>query len=161
MGFSAGGHLAATATTLFDRGPMPAGSGGEADAVDARSARPDFSVLVYPVILTQGPHAHRGSVRNLLGPEPDPELLAMLSPADQVTKETPPVFLVHSTDDRGVPPENSIAFYSALRAQGVDAKLHVWRRGGHGYGLGRGDLPARGWPDDCITWMADRGWLPR
>jgi len=148
MGFSAGGHLASTVTTLFDRDFGKAG-----DEVDALSSRPDFSVLCYPVISMTQPFTHGGSKKNLLGKDPDEKLVRLMSTELQVTKDTPPTFLLHANDDRGVLPENSFAFYSALRKADVEAELHIYKKGGHGFGLGQGKGPVETWPDVCRRWI--------
>ena len=154
IGFSAGGHLASTAGTLFE---APEGRTG-AD-LDRVSARPDFLVLVYPVIVMDGPYAHQGSVSNLLGPSPPAELVARLSTTTQVTQQTPPTFLVHGGTDESVPPENSVLFYQALRRAGVPAELHLYESGPHGFGLEPNHGPASDWPKRCAEWMAARGLL--
>jgi acetyl esterase/lipase len=152
IGFSAGGHLASTAGTLFD---APEGrTGAELDRV---SARPDFLVLIYPVITMDGPYAHQGSVASLLGASPPADLTARLSTETQVTKDTPPTFLVHGGTDTSVPPENSILFYQALRRAGVPAELHLYEQGPHGIGLAPGHGPISEWPTRCEAWMAARG----
>jgi acetyl esterase/lipase len=155
LGFSAGGHLAATAATRFD-----AGRAGDADPVERASSRPDFVVLGYPVISLAAPFAHRGSAENLLGPSPDPRLAAQLSAEQAVTRETPPAFLVHTDADTGVPPENSLAFYQALRRAGVPAELHVFERGPHGLGMGGQQPGYAEWPRLLAIWMRGRGLLP-
>jgi len=155
LGFSAGGHLASTAGTHFDGGDPAAG-----DPVERRSSRPDFLVLVYPVISMTEPWLHRGSRDSLLGEPPDPAAALALSSEKQVTPRTPPAFLVHSTDDVGVPVENSLAFYAALRRASVPAELHVFQKGGHGYGLGRSEDGTDAWPGLCEAWLRGRGWLP-
>ena len=154
MGFSAGGHLASTAGTLYD---FPAYE--PTDEADKISCRPDFMILVYPVIASGKPHSHVGSFRNLLGAEPDPELLAKMSTETQVTDKTPPTFLVHGTDDTGVPVENSIEFFMALRRHGVPAELHCYKEGPHGFGLGVWGGPVAGWPLLCKEWMDVSGFL--
>ncbi|MEI6106506.1 MAG: alpha/beta hydrolase [Opitutae bacterium] len=154
FGSSAGGHLAATAATLYDH---PAGRTGA--ALDAVSARPDFIVLQYPVIFMAGPFAHHGSPEALLGKHPAPDLVALLSPDRQVTKSTPPAFLVATAEDTSVPLENSIAFYTALRSAGVPAELHLYEKGAHGFGL-RPDLgPTSAWPQRAEEWMRSHSWL--
>ncbi len=155
MGFSAGGHLAASAATLFD---APEGRTGA--ALDAVSARPDFAALIYPVITFKGSVAHAGSRRNLIGEKPDAALVEHLSPELQVTKQTPPAFLVHTAEDKGVPLENSLLFYQAVRAAGGWAELHLYEKGPHGFGLGQGLGPASDWPDRLETWMRAHGWIP-
>ena len=152
LGFSAGGHLASTTGTRFD-----AGRPDHADPVEHASSRPDFLILGYPVISFTTDYTHQGSRRNLLGEDPDPELVRSLSSELQVTPETPPTFLVHTTEDAGVPPENSILFYRALREAGVPAELHIYERGRHGLGLGPPDLAFSSWPDRCIAWLKARG----
>ena len=156
MGFSAGGHLASSAGTLFD---SPEGrTGAELDRV---SARPDFLVLVYPVITMSGPSAHAGSRNSLLGSDPPQALVDRLSTNLQVTKDTPPTFLVHGGTDQSVPPENSLLFYAALRKAGVPAELHVYQEGAHGVGLEPNHGPISDWPKRCAEWLAVRGLLTR
>ena len=148
FGASAGGHLAATAATLFD---SPEGKTGH--ALDGVSGRPDFVALLYPVITMEPPNGHQGSRQNLLGATPAPDLIARLSADKMVTRETPPAFLIHTNEDRSVPVENSILFYQALRRAGVPAELHLYDRGPHGFG-GRKDLgTTSGWTDRLIEWM--------
>jgi acetyl esterase/lipase len=154
LGFSAGGHLAATAGTRFDDGRA-----GAEDPVERASSRPDFLVLVYPVISFTEPWTHQGSRRNLLGDGAGPDLAAALSAEKQVTARTPPAFLVHTSGDRGVPAENSVAFYLALRAAGVPAEMHVYERGEHGFGLARRDPVLSKWPDRLREWLEVRGVL--
>lgn len=154
LGFSAGGHLAATAATLFDAPEGRTGAG-----VDAVSARPDFAVLIYPVITMKGPFAHAGSRRNLLGENAPPDRIDRLSPELQVTKNTPPVFLVHTGEDKGVPLENSLQLFQAIRAAGGSAELHLFEKGPHGFGLGSGLGPAAAWPAAVETWMRAHGWI--
>jgi acetyl esterase/lipase len=154
MGSSAGGHLAASAATLYDAADGRAGA-----SIDATSARPDFAVLLYPVIAMNGPHVHAGSRRSLLGENPSDALVSRLSVEKQVTKATPPVFLVHTGDDATVPVENSLIFYQALHDAGVEAELHVYEKGGHGFGAAPGLGPTSGWPQRLREWMLSRGWL--
>lgn len=154
MGFSAGGHLASTAATRFDDG-APADS----DAIERVSCRPNFAILCYPVISMTEPFGHTGSRRNLLGPNPDPELAASLSSERQVTAATPPTFLFHTAEDAGVPVENSLAFYQALRRAKVPAELHVYQDGPHGVGLAPGDPALFGWKDRLADWMKASGFL--
>ncbi len=153
MGFSAGGHLASTAGTHFD-----AGNPGAADPIDRVSSRPDFLVLCYPVI-SFGQYAHQGSKNALLGPNPDPKLVENLSNELQVTPQTPPTFLFHTTADTTVPVENSVLFYLALRKAGVPAEMHIYERGGHGAGLGQTDEALSSWPARLADWMRIRGLL--
>ncbi|UCF38638.1 MAG: prolyl oligopeptidase family serine peptidase, partial [Acidobacteriota bacterium] len=123
------------------------------------STRPDFMVLVYPVISFMDENTHRGSRRNLLGEEPDPVLVELLSNEKQVTAQTPPTFLIHADDDRGVKPENSILFYLALKEAGVPAELHIYKEGGHGFGLAPDDAILSNWPDRLKDWMEENRWL--
>jgi acetyl esterase/lipase len=153
-GFSAGGHLASTAGTHFD-----AGDAGAADAVDRVSCRPDFMILAYPVIMLNSAYTHLGSQRNLLGNEPDPALLEFLSSEKQVTAKTPPTFLFHTTEDSGVPVENSVQFYLALRKAGVPAEMHLYERGHHGVGLASGDPVLATWAGRLADWLKVRGIL--
>ena len=156
LGASAGGHLAACAATLYDD---PAGRTGA--ALDAVSGRPDFLILLYPVITLQdAPFVHTGSRRYLLGANPSPELLAHLSPDLQVTAKTPPTFLVHAGDDKSVPVENSVHFYLALRRAGVPAELIIFPTGGHGFGMRQDVGEATTWPERCEQWLHAGGWLP-
>lgn len=146
MGFSAGGHLASTAATHFD-----AGNSNAADPIDRQSCRPDFAVLAYPVITMTGRYGHTGSRKNLLGQHPDPKLAEYLSNENQVTRETPPTFLFHTSADTVVPVENSVQFYLALQKAGVPAEMHIYEQGRHGIGLGTRD-PKLAW--DLGTWPA-------
>jgi len=150
MGFSAGGHLASTAGTHFDAGDPKA-----ADPVDRAGCRPDFMVLVYPVI-SMDLKTHRGSRTNLLGPNPSQELIDLLSNEKQVTEKTPPTFLVHSKTDTLVPVENSAMFHEALKAHKVPAEFLELPTGAHGLGCGKGELWAA-WQEKCLQWLAARG----
>ena len=155
LGFSAGGHLASTAATHFDAGNPRAD-----DPIDRQSSRPDAAILVYPVIDMGGRPAHAGSRANLLGPNPDPALVANLSNHTQVTRETPPTFLVHSFEDKAVPVENSLRFALALEANGVPFAMQVYEHGPHGYGMGKPEYPeTMAWPDQCAAWLKSRGFL--
>lgn len=154
MGFSAGGHLAASAGTLFD---APEGRTGA--ALDNVSARPDFLILVYPVILFRGPYAHAGSRQALLGATPAPDLVDALSLDSRVTKDTPPTFLAHGGTDTSVPAENSASFFLALRRAGVPAEIHVYQEGAHGVGLEPTHGLISSWPQRCVEWLASRGLL--
>jgi acetyl esterase/lipase len=156
LGFSAGGHLASTAGTHFDAGDKDA-----ADPIDRLGNRPDFMVLLYPVITLMGPFAHNGSRDNLLGKNADGQSIDSLSNEKQVTKDTPPTFLVHTTEDTGVPPENSVLFYMALTKNKVPAEMHIYEKGRHGLGLGPAHLPFSSWSDRCVAWMRGRGLLTR
>ena len=154
-GFSAGGHLASSAATHFD-----SGKGNEGDPVERVSSRPDFAILTYPVItFTDETYVHKGSRKNLLGDNPDPALMRLLSSELQVTPQTPPTFLVHSNADTGVPPENSVLFYLALRKAGVPAEMHIYEKGPHGFGLGSLDAVLSSWPARLADWLRVRGVL--
>ncbi|MHC4645642.1 MAG: alpha/beta hydrolase [Planctomycetota bacterium] len=154
LGFSAGGHLASTAGTHFDAGRPDAN-----DPVDRVSCRPDFMILIYPVISFTEPFAHKGSRRNLLGDDPDARLFEYLSNEKQVTGQTPPTFLVHTTDDKSVPVENSISFYFALKKNKVPVEMHIYQRGRHGFGLGIPGNTTSDWPRQCAQWMRQMGLL--
>lgn len=153
MGFSAGGHLAATAGTHFD-----AGNPNAEDPIDRQGSRPDFLVLGYPVIsFTE--YTHQGSKRALLGDNPDPKLVENLSNELQVTAQTPPTFLFHTSNDNTVPVENSVLFYLALRKAGVPAEMHLYENGPHGVGLAPTDEALSTWPARLADWMRGRGLL--
>lgn len=156
MGFSAGGHLASTAATKFDSGNKDA-----PDAVDRVSCRPDFAILCYPVITMTDPFTHKGSRNNLLGKEPDEKLVKLMSNETQVTANTPPTFLFHTTEDVAVPPENSIMFYTALRQAKVPCELHIYEKGRHGVGLAQRDPVLATWPARCSDWLRTHGFLER
>jgi acetyl esterase/lipase len=156
LGFSAGGHLASTVGTHFDRGKADAD-----DPIDRASCRPDFMVLVYPVISFTEWYAHAGSRKNLLGLDPDPKLVESFSNETRVTPETPPTFLVHTSGDTGVPAENSVCFYLALRKAKVPAEMHIFAKGEHGFGLGKKGEAVAVWPSLCAEWMRGRGLLDR
>jgi acetyl esterase/lipase len=156
LGFSAGGHLTSSAGTHFDTGKPDA-----ANTIERTSCRPDFMVLVYPVISFTTPYTHQGSKRNLLGENPDGELVESFSNEKQVTATTPPTFLVHTNEDTGVPPENSVLFYLGLRKAGVPCEMHIYEKGRHGLGLGGNDPAFSTWPPHCITWLRGRGFLPK
>ncbi len=156
LGFSAGGHLASTAATHFD-----AGKAAAADAIDRVSCRPDFLVAIYPVITLVGEYAHGGSRNNLLGKDADPKLVELLCNDKQVTKETPPTFLAHTSEDAGVPPQNSILFYLACHQNKVPAELHIYEKGQHGLGLGNRNVAFSDWPVRCEAWLRTRGVLPK
>jgi acetyl esterase/lipase len=154
MGFSAGGHLASTAATHFD-----AGLANATDPIDRASSRPDFAVLVYPVISMLAPLTHPLSKENLLGTHPDSALVRSLSNDLMVTAQTPPTFLFHTTADSLVPVENSVNYYLALRKAGVPAELHVFQNGPHGVALGEGDPVLGVWPKLLGNWLRVNGWV--
>jgi acetyl esterase/lipase len=153
MGFSAGGHLAASLTTRFDAKVHDA-----VDAADALSARPDLSALIYPVIsMADGP-VHAGSRRQLLGPAPSPEQIALYSPDQGVTAQVPPVFLLHAADDKTVPVVNSLMMFTALKAKAVPTEMHIFEEGGHGFGLrGVAGKPVAAWPGLFETFAKRHG----
>jgi acetyl esterase/lipase len=161
-GFSAGGHLASTAATHFDAGKADA-----TDPVEKVRSRPDFAILAYPVISFDPKVGHMGSARNLIGDKPDPKLVEYYSNDKQVTKETPPTFLFHTDEDKGVLPMNSILFYAALKQAGVPAELHIFAKGRHGIGLGSdakwtgGEASVAAWPERLESWLKGRGLLEK
>ncbi len=148
MGFSAGGHLASTLSTQFDGGDLSA-----SDPVERVSCRPDFSVLIYPVISFTEDFTHTGSRKALLGEAPPGDLVSRFSSELQVTASTPPAILIHSGDDRSVPVENSLAYYKALRRHGIESELHIYPYGGHGYSLAIGEGHLSTWPGRVIQWI--------
>ena len=152
MGFSAGGHLAMTASTIFDGGAADA-----ADPIDRAGSRPDFAVLGYPVISMTAAWTHQGSKRNLLGDPPDADLAAKLSGEKAVTKETPPTFIFQTNQDTAVPAENAVHYYLALRQNGVAAEMHVFERGPHGVGLANNDPALSMWSTLLANWLRGRG----
>jgi acetyl esterase/lipase len=156
LGFSAGGHLASSAGTHFqNRYNEPK------DSIDRVSCRPDFMILIYPVISFTEWCTHKGSRRNLLGNNPEKELVVNLSNEKQVTPQTPPTFLVHTSEDKGVPSENSVLFYLALRKAKVPAEMHIYENGKHGVGLGQNHGAVSSWPLRCQEWMRGRGLLKK
>jgi len=154
-GFSAGGHLAATVSTHADNGDLAA-----PDPIDKFPSRADFAILAYPVI-SFGPFAHQGSLRNLLGPEPDPALIEELSNEKHVTQQTPPTFLFATSDDPVVPVENSVLYYQALRKVNVPVEMHLYEHGAHGVGLAFDDPILSTWPRFLAEWMRSHGWLSK
>jgi len=151
LGFSAGGHLASTIGTHFDSGQANA-----SDPIDRASSRPDLMVLIYPVI-TMGQFTHSGSRNQLIGTNPSADMVKLLSNEEQVTKETPPTFLVHTANDAAVPVENSLHFVEALRKAGAPFELHIYERGPHGFGLGVDDPILSTWPARCADWLHLQG----
>jgi len=156
MGFSAGGHLASTASTHFDGGDAQASL-----AVDRFSSRPDFSILMYPVVSMDTTIAHMGSRRNLIGTNPSAEMEEYYSNEKQITAETPPALLIHADNDRSVIPENSVAYYLGLRKHGVPAALHIFESGGHGFSFAEGRGDVEGWPSVAKDWLRGRGFLKK
>ncbi|MDF9799656.1 acetyl esterase/lipase [Catalinimonas alkaloidigena] len=154
LGFSAGGHMASTLGTHFD-----AGMEGASDPVDQESSRPDFMVLLYPVISFTEDYQHSGSRVSLLGEDADPATVRLLSNELQVTDDTPPAFLVHTTEDQSVPPENSIYFYLELKKRNIPVEMHIFEKGRHGLGMGAPGTAFSSWPGLCEEWMLERGYL--
>ena len=148
MGFSAGGHLASTVSTQYDHEVDRA-----KDAIDALSARPDFSILVYPVISFRDAAVHSGSRKNLIGDNASQELQDRFSGELNVDENTPPTFLVHAQDDKGVPIENSLLYYNALNKHGIPASLHIYPKGGHGFGFGMGKGAVENWRSVLLDWI--------
>lgn len=153
MGFSAGGHLASTVTTHFDRKDIPLGTD---DAISKLSAKPDFAVLIYPVISFHSDIGHGGSRKNLIGSSPSKELVDRYSNELNVTKATPPTFLLSTSDD-GVKSENSVRFYLACKKNRVPVEMHIFEKGGHGYSMKLKGKPVSVWPELMKRWMGQRG----
>jgi acetyl esterase/lipase len=156
MGFSAGGHLASTAATHFDNGDKNA-----EDPIERISSRPDFLILVYPVVTMKEEFTHRGSRRSLLGDNPKYELVRNYSNELQVTSDTPPTFFVLSDDDKSVVAENSIKFYLALRKHNIPSEIHIFKRGGHGFGFGQEGMPVSNWRKLCELWLEEQELISR
>lgn len=154
MGFSAGGHLASTLSTHFDYGDSTA-----TNPVEQLSCRPDFSVLMYPVVTMDSTFAHMGSRRNLIGATPDAAAIEHFSNEKQITAETPPAILIHADDDKAVLPENSVEYYLGLRKHNILASLHIFQGGGHGFSMAEGMGNTENWPLLVKGWMEERGLL--
>lgn len=137
MGFSAGGHLASTLGTHFDE-----------------KSRPDFMILIYPVISFSESFTHMGSRKNLIGKNPTQELISFYSNELQIKENTPPTFIVHASDDQSVPVENSLAFYRGLVEKEISAEMHIYPYGGHGFGLASGRGYLNSWPERMIDWLS-------
>lgn len=152
LGFSAGGHLASTAGTHFEKGKDDA-----VNSLEHIDSRPDFMVLIYPVITMKLDYTHRGSRMHLLGENPGEELVKNLSNETRVTENTPPTFLVHGSNDTAVPVQNSLQFYEALLKHNVPAEMHLFEDGPHGFGLAPGDGELSQWTNLCEQWMRSRG----
>ena len=153
VGFSAGGHLASTIGTHFDSGKPQA-----TDSLSRISSRPDFMVLIYPVVSMKKGITHVGSRNNLLGMNPPLELIRHLSNETQVSPQTPITFLVHSSDDRTVPVENSLLLYKALKKMGISTEMHIFEKGDHGYGLG--NAQESDWTSLCESWLRRHRIIP-
>jgi acetyl esterase/lipase len=152
-GFSAGGHLTASAGTHFD-----AGDAASSDAIEQQSSRPDFLILAYPVITLEAPYVHKGSRLYLLGQTPEQSDVDALSAELHVTAQTPPTFLFSTTDDRTVPVMNSVMFYEGLVKAGVPAEMHIFQHGGHGSGLAPTNPQLSPWTEMLIKGMRERGY---
>ncbi len=153
MGSSAGGHLASTLGTHFDYGNK-----ASSDSIEQLSCRPDFMILLYPVISFTAPCTHKGSRDALLGEKPSRELLEYYSNELQVKSDTPPTFIVHADDDKGVPVENTLLMYAALRKNNIPAELHIISEGGHGFGLGTSNDHLSSWENNLKLWLK---WLDK
>lgn len=151
LGFSAGGHLASTLSSHYNEKVYETG--------DLTSARPDFSLLIYPVISMDSSITHWGSRVNLLGNSPTPEMLKHFSNELQVNGDTPPAFMVHSLDDDAVPVQNSIRYALAMQKHKIPCELHIYQQGGHGYGLAPWGGTQSAWPETCRKWMEVNGFL--
>lgn len=150
MGFSAGGHLASTASTHFQNPVI--------ENPNAISVRPDFSILIYPVVSFSENVGHTGSRDQIIGKNPSQEKVEFYSNELQVKETTPPAFLIHASDDNGVLPENSIRYYQALLRNKVAAELHLYQKGGHGFGMNN-PTTKDAWMDRCLNWMRSNKWL--
>ncbi|MDN3673167.1 alpha/beta hydrolase [Flavobacterium branchiarum] len=150
IGFSAGGHLASSLSTHYNDVTYKTDF--------TISARPSFSILIYPVISMIKEVTHKGSMTNLLGINPSKEVIDKFSNEESVTANTPPAFIVHATDDIAVPSENSIKYYLALKKNNVPAELHLYEKGGHGFGLGVNGT-SQFWTKDCVEWLKQNGYL--
>ncbi|HJV78197.1 MAG TPA: alpha/beta hydrolase [Paludibacter sp.] len=153
IGFSAGGHLASTISTHYNEKVY--------QSSDTTSARPDFSLLIYPVISMDSTITHMGSRQSLLGNNPAPELVKHFSNELQVTGKTPPAFMVHSIDDGAVPVQNSIRYAMAMREHAVPCELHIYEHGGHGYSLAPWGGTHSAWPEACRKWLEVNGFLAK
>ncbi len=145
MGFSAGGHLASTLSTHYNEKLYT--------SVNAISARPDFSILIYPVISMEPSITHMGSRTNLLGKAPTEDKIRHFSNDQMVNKNTPPAFLVHAADDEAVPAQNSINYFLALKQHSIPVEVHIYEKGGHGFGMKKSDSTTSYWPEDCEHWL--------
>ncbi len=149
IGFSAGGHLASTISTQFDRDVYK--------TKDTTSARPDFSILCYPVISMKEGVTHRGSRENLIGKSPSEEMINQYSNALQITPNTPITFMVHSANDGAVPIQNSLEYFNALQKNKVESEIHIFEKGGHGYGMREVEGTHGQWPVLMLEWLKMHG----
>lgn len=155
LGFSAGGHLASTMATHFDSGNPNA-----TEEIEKVSSRPDLQILIYPVI-TMGEFTHKGSKLNLLGENPSEELIKKYSNELQITKDTPPAFIVQGVDDKTVPMENSLLYVQSLRKNNVPFEFHLYEHGPHGFGLGGNDPILSTWKDRLAAWLVLRNFVKK
>lgn len=149
IGFSAGGHLASTISTHYSEKVY--------EMKDTISARPDFSLLIYPVISFDTSITHAGSRKNLIGRNPSEDAVSHFSNELQITEKTPPAFLVHSADDKVVPVNNSIVYFEGLQKNNIPSELHIYQKGGHGYGLSINRGTQSSWPELCLHWLKESG----
>ena len=147
IGFSAGGHLASTISTHY--------SDKVYEVSDTTSTRPDFSLLIYPVISFDAAITHGGTRKNLIGENPSEYAIKRFSNELQITTETPPAFIVHSADDKAVSVKNSIVYFEGLQKNNIPAELHIFQKGGHGYGLSVDSGTQSAWPDLCLRWLKE------
>jgi len=147
IGFSAGGHLASTLSTHYAEKVY--------DPADTTSARPDFSLLIYPVISFDASFTHSGSRKNLIGEKPSEEAIMHFSNELQITEKTPPSFLVHAADDKTVPVKNSIVYFEGLQKNNIPAEMHIYQKGGHGFGLSKDKGTQSSWPELCLNWLKE------
>jgi acetyl esterase/lipase len=147
IGFSAGGHLASTLSTHYAEKVY--------DSKDTTSARPDFSLLIYPVISFDASFTHAGTRKNLVGDNPSDAVIRHFSNDQMIDGKTPPAFLVHSSDDKVVPVKNSLVYYEGLVKNNVTAEMHIFQVGGHGYGLAVNRGTESAWPDLCLRWLKE------
>lgn len=151
MGFSAGGHLAGTLSTQFATQIY-----SPADESDDISARPSFTALIYPVIAFNGTALHAGSREALLGPYPSDFMIDFFSPAKQISSNTPPAFLVHASDDKAVPAENSLIYYNSLLSKNIPASLHLFPAGGHGFAMANDNAHLSQWKNLLLSWVLEQ-----
>lgn len=152
IGFSAGGHLCSTVSNFAIQG-----NAESEDPISQVPSRPDFSILCYPVIALNQPYTHKGSQRNLLGDDPDPALIQLMSTEQQVSEKTPPTFIFHTVEDKAVPVENALVYFAACRQHGVPVEMHIYQQGRHGLGLARDTPGASQWPEQCTDWLRRLG----
>ena len=151
IGFSAGGHLAATLSTRYEEKTY--------ESTDNTSSKPNFAILIYPVVSMNSAITHKGSKEKLLGLNPSQELTDKFSCELHVNSTTPPTFIVHASDDKSVPVENSINYYLALKNKKVQTEMHIYEKGGHGFGLGIIDT-SKNWTNDCVNWLKSNNYIP-